>query len=102
MGGAFGGILGLFDIIERVLLYVLIGKSALDPKVKWARVIIGSWTLGTLLGLLFFIVTQIANPKSTYDNAGNVLGSIFCGFSPCCVIIAVFLEGLRYYIEEKD
>jgi hypothetical protein len=62
MKGLFGGILGLVNAFGGAVLTILIGRVAWRHGARWARIIVGSFALGLLIGVMVYVISAPAMP----------------------------------------
>jgi hypothetical protein len=68
MEGIFGSYLTTASAIGGFILMLLIGQRAwsTDSLARWIRLILGSWIIGTLIGLVF-VISGFYNPGIGYN-----------------------------------
>ena len=65
MKGLFGGILGLINLLGGAILTVLIGGLAWRNRARWARIVIGAFLLGVVVGgVVYLTLAPVARPGS--------------------------------------
>jgi hypothetical protein len=115
MGGMFGGLLGLLNLLGGGVLFLLIGTPALEPNnqvARWWRLIIGSLIIGPILGCVIFRIiytpstnieyiggqrTEVVYPiPATLYIPASIFGAIGLAF------LVLVLEFIRQGIESKD
>lgn len=103
MGGLFGGILGLINIIGGGILYALLGSPAWRPtsRGRWVRVLFGGATLGVVTyALFYYFVVRGSNNLSSDDM--NFFFACFLAIFGVFVAIAVGLERLRRSLSVQE
>lgn len=108
MGGIFGGLLGLFNVVGMVILWAFIGtKSARrqNQTARWWRLILGSLSLGAGLGLIFFNLFGASGGQSygagRHDSSSWVESLAYIAISSVLLaLIVTILELIKLSIDE--
>ena len=95
MGGVFGGLLGLIELVGRVVLYLLIGGRAKDEAKRGYWLTVGGVTVWMPIG---FIIGIVIAYNLTNRSPGDVPAIVVLGTISGAVVgilIAWGLENIR-------
>lgn len=100
MGGLFGGLLDLVNVMGGGILYLLIGSKAWkDSKEgRFFRLASGTIGLGLILGVSFYLFVLKRDVDTAEDVVGKVLFSTVFASIACAIFIAV-IESVRRKLE---